>query len=82
MRDNFTGLIPDNAVVLNVLRVVEYMDADGDISVQDLSYTSDDSPITPSAAASLIAWANAFNLFPMIAPMIHDYVYEGDEEDE
>jgi hypothetical protein len=80
MSDDFTGLIPEGSVVLNVLRIVEYMVPSGEIFRHDLSYSSDGEDLDPGSASQLIAWAQAFNIFPMIAPMIHDYVY-GDEEE-
>lgn len=82
MYDDIAAHIPDDAVVLNVLRVVEYLTPDGQIYRQDLSFGGDGDDLDPSVMGGLIAWAQAFNLFPMLAPMIHDYVYGDDDGDE
>lgn len=75
--------LPEGAVVLNVLHIVEYMDAeDGEIYKEDFSHASDGSDLAMGKAFELIEWARSFTVSSMIAEMVHDYVFPGEDEDE
>lgn len=75
--------LPEGAVVLNVLHVVEYMDPDNEgIYKADYSHESDGSQLGMGKALELIEWARAFTISEMIADMVHDYVFGGEEGEE
>lgn len=82
MADDLTKLIPKSAVILNVIRVVEYMDEDGVINKQDLSYGGDDNDLEVGKALELIEWCRAFTLSAMYMEMIHEFILDTDDEDE
>lgn len=84
MPDDFTDLIPENSVILNVVRVVEYMDEDGVIQKQDLSYGSDGEEVPVGKALELVEWCRAFTLsgmyMEMLTELIHDACSDEDED--
>ena len=81
MADNCSCGIPDNAVVLNTLNIVEYLDPeDGDIYKVDLSYGSDGDDLPTGKYLELAEWARMIASAPILADMIHDYVF-GDDDD-
>ncbi|OMC55397.1 hypothetical protein A5747_13470 [Mycobacterium sp. IS-836] len=82
MRDDLTKLVPKSAVILNVIRVVEYMDADGVIHKDDFSYGGDGEDIEMGKALELIEWARAFTLSPTYLEMFHQFMSEEEGEDE
>lgn len=83
MADDLTDFIPEGAVILNVLRVVEYLDEDGHLCQIDLSYGSDGEDIPTGKSLELIEWARHFAVYPMIVGMLHDYILdEGGDDDE
>lgn len=73
--------IPDKAVVLNILHIVEYLDPNGEIYKTDLSVGGDGRDLDIGKQLELIEWARSFAVSPLIAEMVHDYVF-GDEDGE
>jgi hypothetical protein len=82
MPDDFTGLIPESAVVLNVIRIVEYMDEDGALQKQDFSYAGDGDEVPVGKALELIEWCRAFTLSGMYMAMVHEFILCSEDEDE
>lgn len=82
MPDDFTAHIPEDSIILNVLRVVEYMVPDGRIFKQDLSYSSDGEDLDTGKASELVMFASVVASFPLLADMLHDYVYGEEGEDD
>lgn len=81
--DNCSCGIPDNAVVLNTLNIVEYLDPeDGDIYKVDLSCGSDGDDLPTGKYYELAEWARMIASAPFIAEMVHDYIFEGDDGDD
>ncbi len=74
--------LPEGAVVLNVLHIVEYMAPDGQIYKQDFSTASDDGDLELGKSFELIEWARAFTTTSMLMEMVHDYCHCEDEEEE
>ncbi|MBO0676844.1 hypothetical protein JRC04_05150 [Mycolicibacterium sp. S2-37] len=75
--------LPDKAVVLNQLHVVEYMAEDGQIYHTDISKGSDGLDLELGKVLELAEWVKAMNLSPMYIEMVHDYITEeGDEDDD
>lgn len=75
--------LPEGVVILNELHIVEYMDPDGEIYKQDFSRSGDDGDLSAGKAFELAEWARAITIAPMVAELVHDFVFgEGDEDDE
>lgn len=73
--------IPPGAVVLNQLHIVEYLDpTDEEIYKIDLSAGADGSDLGMGKSLELIEWARSFTVSPLIADMVHEYVFGGDGE--
>lgn len=82
MGDNCSCGIPDNAVILNQLHIVEFLDPnDGDIYKLDLSTGGDGDDLPTSKYYELAEWARMMASAPIIADMVADYVYGGDDDD-
>jgi hypothetical protein len=79
--DNCSCGIPDNAVVLNVLHIVEYLDPDGDIYKLDISVGGDGDDLPTGKYMELAEWARMIATAPIIAEMVHDYVFGSDDDD-
>jgi hypothetical protein len=78
------GVVSDNEIMIAELRIVQSLDADGDIHVYDASQSSDGTEIEPAKALELIEWARASVLAPMVFQMMRAFEdsgeeYEGDE---
>lgn len=72
--------IPNNAVILNQLHIVEYINAeDGEIYKVDMSAAGDGGEIAMGKSLELAEWAKAFTISPMIAEIVHDFVYGDDD---
>lgn len=72
--------LPDGAIVLSELRVIEFLDPeDGDIYVTDLSRGADGEDLPVGKALQLAEWARGYASLPMLAEMVHDFVYGEDE---
>lgn len=82
MSNELTKLIPKEAVILNVVRVVEYLTPDGHIEKVDLSYASDGNDLDVGKSLELIEWARAFTLSSMYMEMIHEFISEPDDEED
>jgi hypothetical protein len=78
--EDLTDYIPADAVILNVLRIVEFMGADGEIYRQDLSCSSDGEDLSMGKSLELSEWARMFTVSPMLGELVHDYVFGEDED--
>lgn len=74
--------VPEGALVLNQLHIVEYIDTDGELYKMDLSYSRDGEDLSSGKYFELCEWARMMAMAPHLADMIHDHVYgeEGDDE--
>jgi len=73
--------IPEGAVVLNVLHIVEYLDPkDGDLYKLDLSTGGDGDDLPISKYLELCEWGRMIAVAPIVADMVRDYVF-GDDDD-
>lgn len=73
--------LPKDAVILNELHIVEYMTDEGTFW-DDVSRAGDGDDLTFGKALELIERARAIQITPLIADVLHEYVFEGDDEDE
>lgn len=80
--DNCSCGVPENAIVLNQLHIVEFLDPDGDIYKIDLSVGGDGEELPTSKYYELAEWARMMASAPIIADMVHDYVFGDDDGDE
>lgn len=71
--------IPQDAVILNTLAIVEYLGSDGEIYKQDLSCAGDGDELSVGKAFELLEWGRAMTISPIIADMVHDYVFGDDD---
>jgi hypothetical protein len=71
--------ISENEIMVAEVRIVQSMDAEGQIHVYDMSQSSDGTEIEPSKALELIEWARASVLAPMVFGLMQAY---GESEDE
>ena len=79
---DYTDRLPDKAVVLNVLHIVEYLNENGGIYKLDLSHGADKSDLSTGKGFELAGYANMISMFPYLAEMIHDHCgYDDDEDD-
>lgn len=69
----------DDEIVIAELRIVQAIDADGDIHVYDLSHSSDEGELEPAKALELLEWARASVLAPMVFGMMQAF---GEYEDD
>lgn len=80
--------VPENAVVLNQLHIIEFLDPDDeDIYKIDLSCGGDGEDLPTSKYFELAEWARMMATAPLIAEMVHDYVFgpgddDGEQEEE
>jgi hypothetical protein len=82
MGDNCSCGIPDNAVILNQLHIVEFLDPnDGDIYKLDLSTGGDGDDLPTSKYFELCEWGRMMATAPIIADMVHDYIFQEDDGD-
>lgn len=73
-------VLDDSELLIAELRVIQALDADGNIHVYDVSQSSDGSDLEPAKALELIEWARAAVLAPMVYSMIQAFgeAVEGD----
>jgi hypothetical protein len=71
--------IPDDAVILSVLHIVEYLDPNGELVKADYSHDGADQELELGKVLELAEWAKAIAVMPLIVNMIED---EDDEDDE
>lgn len=74
--------IPDDAILMNVLHIAEYMDSAGEIYKVDLSHDSSGEELLLGKAMELCEWARAIHTAPLIADLVHDFVFGDDDGDE
>lgn len=79
MSDESGYAVSENEIMVAELRVMQSLDAEGDIHVYDLSRSSDGSELEPSKALELLEWARASVLAPMVYAMIQTLEVEEDE---
>lgn len=72
--------VPASAIVVNVLKIVEAMDANGDIIRIDMSHDNCGQELDISKVLELCEWAKMINAAPHLASMVADYL-NMDEED-
>lgn len=82
MADCECGGIPKDAVILNTLTIVEYMDAEGEIFKIDLSEDSAGEPLAYGKVLELAGWGRMINELPIVADMIRDFLIDDDGEEE
>jgi hypothetical protein len=73
------GVISDQEIMIAELRIVQSLDANGDIHVYDVSQSNDGSEIEPAKALELIEWARASVLAPMVYQMMRAFEDSGEE---
>ena len=66
-------VLDDQEILIAELRIVQSLDAQGDIHVYDVSQSNDGSEIDPSKALELIEWARASVLAPMVYSMMQAF---------
>lgn len=71
--DDYDALLSENEIMVAELRIMQTLDADGQIHVYDISRSSDGSEIEPSKALELCEWARASVLAPMVWGMMQAY---------
>ena len=67
-------------IMIAELRIVQSLDADGDIHVYDVSQSNDGSELEPAKALELIEWARASVLAPMVYAMMQAFGDDGGDE--
>lgn len=78
--DHSSG-VPEDAVVLSQLHIVEFMDSAGELWKADLSCDESGNELPLAKALELSEWAKAIHTAPMIADIVHSYVF-GEEDEE
>lgn len=77
------SVVSDEEIMVAELRVLQSMDAEGNIHVYDLSQSNDGSELEPAKALELIEWSRASVLAPMVYQMMRAYEeYEREDEDD
>lgn len=75
--------VPETAVILNQLNIVEFIDSDdGEIYKLDLSCGGDGEELPTSKYFELAEWARMMATAPVIADMVHDYIFGGDDDED
>lgn len=73
--------VPENAVILSKLLVIEYLDpSDGTIYKLDLSCDGSGEELAADKYFSLAEWARLMGATPLIADMVGQFLF-GEEED-
>ena len=75
-------ILPEGSILMNVLQVVEFMDESGEVWKMDLSQSLDGGEMALGKSLELIEWARALASSSMVADLVHDYVWGGDDEEE
>lgn len=71
-------VLDEQEILIAELRIVQSLDANGDIHVYDASQSNDGSGIEPSKALELIEWARASVLAPMVFQMMRAFEDSGE----
>lgn len=80
-----SGIVPDDyavsedEILVAEVRIVQSLDADGDIHIYDLSRGSDGGDLEPAKQLELLEWARASVLAPMVYSMMQAFA---DDEDD
>lgn len=74
-------VLDDSELLIAELRIVQSLDADGNIHVYDCSQSSDGSDLEPAKALELLEWGRASVLAPMVYSMIQAFGEAVDEGD-
>ena len=72
--------VDENEILVAELRVVQSLDANGDIHVYDLSQSSDGTELEPAKALELLEWARASVLAPMVYGMMQAFGEQVEED--
>lgn len=72
--------VPDNAVILNELHVIEFMDPDGEIRWVDMSKANDGSDLICGKRFELAERAKAIEIATWALDLMTEYADEGDED--
>ena len=71
--------VPENAIVTNVLTVVEYMHPDtGELWKADYSHNSADEPLEFGKVMELTEWARMFAQAEIMADLVRDHLFYED----
>ncbi len=73
--------VPQDAVVLRELHILEYMDGEGEIWKVDLSHNGSDGDLPLGDVLELAEWAKAVATAPMIADLVHSFIQAGEDDD-
>lgn len=76
------SVLSEHEIMVAELRIMQSLDADGQIHVYDLSQSNDGSDLEPSKALELCEWARASILAPMVYGMMQAFGEEAEEEEE
>lgn len=73
--------IPEGAVVINRVEIVEYMTSDGQLHTVDFSHDSSGEEIDHGKLLEMIEWCRMLYQAPILADMIMGYMqnFEDDE---
>lgn len=75
--------IPENAMIVAELRVLEYLDPEtGEAWKADLSHDGSGGPLDPDKTNALAEWAKQVASIPMLAALMHEMFCDHDEEEE
>lgn len=75
------GGLPEGAIVLNELIVVEYMHPEtGVIWKEDFSRDSSGAGLDHGKALELAEWSRMLRQAPIMAEIVHSFLYPEDEE--
>lgn len=74
-------VLDEQEILIAELRIVQSLDAEGNIHVYDVSQSNDGSEIEPSKALELIEWARASVLAPMVYSMMKNFSDQEDEDE-
>lgn len=75
------SVLAESEIMVAELRIMQSLDAEGQIHVYDLSQSNDGSEIEPSKALELCEWARASILAPMVYQMMQAYASEEDDDE-
>lgn len=74
--------VPEDAIILRELHVVEFLNpADDAVYKVDFSHNGSGEDLPLGDVLELAEWIKAVAISPMIAGLIHEYVWSGEEED-
>lgn len=71
--------VSQDEILVAEVRIVQSLDADGDIHIYDLSRGSDGGDLEPAKQLELLEWARASVLAPMVYSMMQAFAEEDEE---